>query len=152
MIANRKEEQDIMKKKIVPIIIVIVVVVAAFFVYFNFLKPTSQETGDPQMSALEDVYYYVPGDYFVTNINDSLALCKTSVALALTGKDQSSFLDTNVAVVRNSVIKVLISHTEEELRSSSAIDMLEDEMTASLKSALGIETLQKVYISDFVIQ
>lgn len=149
---NRKEGQDIMKKKIVPIIIVIVVVVVAFFVYVNFFKPESQESEDPQMTTLEDVYYYVPGDYFVTNINESLALCKTSVALALTGEDETEFLDTNVAVVRNSVIKVLIGHTEEELRSSSAIDMLENEMTASLKSALGIETLQKVYISDFVIQ
>ena len=141
-----------MKKKVVPVIIVIVIVIAAFFVYFNFFKNAQAEGQDPQMSALEDVYYYVPGDYFVTNVNDSLVLCKTSVSLALSGKEQTAFLDTNVAVIRNSVIKVLISHTEEELRSPSAIDTLEKEMTESLKSALGLEELQKVYISDFVIQ
>lgn len=141
-------------KKIVPIIIVAVIVVAAFFVYYSFfMKPAEEKTPEAeQQTKLEEMYYYTPGEYFVTNIIDSSALCKTSVALALTGEDQTVFLEKHNAMIRNAVIKVLISHTEDEMRTAQAIDMLESEMTSALKQALGLEGLQTVYISDFVIQ
>lgn len=140
------------KKKVLPIIIVVIAVIAAFCVYYFVLKPVPEEEAGSETVKLEDMYYYVPGEYFVTNIEESSALCKTSVSLALTGKDQTTFLETNNAVIRNAVIKVLISHTEDELRTAGAIDMLEGEMSAELKTALRLEELQTVYISDFVIQ
>lgn len=142
------------KKKIVPIIIVAVVVAAAFFVYYSFfMKPAKETTPEAEQQAkLEEMYYYTPGEYFVTNINGSNALCKTSVALALTGEDQTTFLEKHNAMIRNAVIMVLIGHTEDEMRTAQAIDMLEGEMTSALKEALGLEDLQNVYISDFVIQ
>lgn len=142
-----------MKKKLVPIIIVVVAVIAAFCVYYFVIRPGSEEQPEVEATVtLEDMYYYVPGEYFVTNINDSSMLCKTSVSLALSGDDQTAFLEKNNAVIRNAVIKVLISHTENEMREVQAIDSLESEMTNSLKTALDIEGLEKVYISDFVIQ
>ena len=97
-------------------------------------------------------YYYVPGEYFVTNIVDSTALCKTSTSLALSGKDQTAFLETNVAVIRNEIIKVLRSHNEEDLRAPGAIDQLEQEMTAAIQEELQLTDLVQVFISDFVIQ
>ena len=140
------------KKKIVPIIIVIIAVIAAFCVYYFVFRQTPEEDGATEAAKLEDMYYYTPGEYFVTNIEESSALCKTSVSLAFTGSDQTAFLETNNAVIRNAVIKVLINHTEDELRTPQAINMLEGEMTESLKTALQSEELYTVYISDFVIQ
>lgn len=141
-----------MKKKIVPIIIVVIAVVAAFCVYYFVLKPALEEGAETEAATLEDMYYYIPGEYFVTNINGSDALCKTSVALALTGDDQTTLLEKNNAVIRNVIIKVLISHAEDDMRGAQVIDMLEGEMTSAVKAALDTEELQNVYISDFVIQ
>lgn len=142
-------------KKLLPIIIVVIAVVAAFGVYYFFLRP------DPEAAAatpsryeeLEERTYWVPGEYFVTNITGSSALLKVSTTLALT-QDESEFLDTNVAVVRNAIIRVLISHPEEELRAASALDMLETEMTNSVREATGLteDSLNRVLINDYVIQ
>lgn len=141
-----------MNKKILPIILVLVIVVAAFAVYYFFLRPDPNENATPtQYEELEKTVYYTPGDYFVTNITGSQALTKTSVALALS-EDETSFLETNNAVIRNAIVKVLISHPEEEMRAANSIDMLEAEMADSIRSATGIETLDRVLISDFVIQ
>ncbi len=141
------------KKKLIIFIIVGVLVAGAFFVYFNFLQPKPEETAEEQQkTTLEETYYYIPGDYFVTNIEGSQSLTKTSIALALTGEDQTAFLEKNVAVIRNCVIQVLRNHTEEELREPTSVDTLGTEMTESVKQALALEDLQNVYISDFVIQ
>ncbi len=143
-----------MKKKL-PIIIVVIAVVAAFAVYWFVIKPMNEPPAEdvPQEVKMEDIYYYPPGEYFVTNIKDSLALAKTSTSLALTGEDKTPFLETNNAVIRNAIIKVLISHTEDELRTPEAINMLEKEMAEAVRAALQLEDeLYNVYISDFVIQ
>lgn len=141
-----------MKKKIVPIIIVVIVVTAAFFVYFNFFANKDEADQGATGTNYEEIYYYVPGEYFVTNIVDSTALCKTSTSLALSGKDQTTFLETNVAVIRNEIVKVLRSHNEEDLRTPGAIDQLEQEMTVAIQEELQLTDLVQVFISDFVIQ
>ncbi len=140
-----------MKKKL-PIIIIVIAVIVAFSVYFFVIKP-GNDTEKTQQTQLEEMYYYIPGDYFVTNVKDSPSLCKTSVSLALTGGDKTPFLETSNAIVRNAIVKVLINHTEEELRDPGSIAMLEGEMKSAITSALQLENeLQNVYISDFVIQ
>lgn len=143
-----------MKKKL-PIIIVAVLVAVAFCVYFFVIKPMMEPPADEtaQEVKIEDMYYYPPGEYFVTNVKDSLALAKTSTSLALTGEDKTAFLETNNALIRNAIIKVMISHTEDELRTPEAIDMLEKEMTEAVRAALQLDdALYSVYVSDFVIQ
>ncbi len=143
-----------MNKKKIGIIVVALAVAAVFVVYFFVLKP-QMDAGKEEAAAVEtmpEYYYFVPGDYFVTNVKDSLSLIKLNTALALTGKDQTEFLTTNMAMIRNQIIKVVMGHTEEELRNPEAIGMLESEMTTAVKEALKMEDLQAVIISDYVIQ
>lgn len=144
-------------KKILPIILVVVAAIVAFAVYYFFLRPTD-DTSQPAVLSryeeLENSVPWVPGEYFVTNISGSSALLKVSVSLELTDEKQNEFLDANVAIVRNAIIRVLIAHPEEELRAASAITMLENEMTNSVREATGLteDVLTTVVISDFVIQ
>lgn len=142
-------------KKILPIIIVVIAVLAAFAVYYFFLRPDPDATPatPTRYEELEELVPWVPGEYFVTNINGSGALLKMSISLLLS-EDQSEFLGNHVAIVRNAVIKVLMSHPEEELRAPSSIGMLEAEMTNAVREATGLteEILRNVYISDYVIQ
>lgn len=141
------------KNKMLPILIVLILAVVAFGAYYFFFRKTDEEPTATLSTyqELEETVYYSPGDYFVTNITGSQALAKTSVSLALTA-DESEFLGNNNAVVRNSIVKVLISHPEQEMRAANAIDMLENEMAVAIRSATGLECLSRVYISDFVIQ
>ena len=139
-----------MKKKAIIIILAVAIAVAGYFVYT--MKFKNQEETQAAGTAIEDIYYYSPGDYFVTNIKDSKSLSKISVSLALTGKDQTELLTTNNALVRSVVVNVMRKHTEDELRAVDATTMLAGEMTADLNKALQMEDIVDVCISDFVIQ
>lgn len=143
-------------KMLLILIVVLLVAVLGFGAYYFFLREEPEEPKTQSLyEQLEETVYYTPGDYFVTNITGSQALCKTSVSLALTSEDSANvttFLENNNAVIRNAIIKVLISHPEQEMRAANAIDLLENEMSVAIRGATGVETLQRVFISDFVIQ
>lgn len=139
------------KNKMLPILIVLILVVVAFGAYYFFFRKDEEPKQLTQYEQLEGTRYYSPGDYFVTNIPGSQALCKTSVSLALDA-DEEEFLTNSNPVIRNAIVKVLISHPEQEMRAANAIDLLENEMAVAIRTATGLETLERVYISDFVIQ
>ena len=141
-----------MKKKLIIIILAVAIAVAGYFVYTMKFKNQDPESALTAETSIEDIYYYVPGDYFVTNIKDSKSLSKISVSLALTGKDQTELLTTNNALIRSCIVDVMRSHTDEELRAVDATAMLSEEMAASLNKALQMEDILNVYISDYVIQ
>lgn len=104
-----------------------------------------------ELPALDDRFYFVPSEYFVTNISESQALTKVSVALALTSDKVMETLTANEAAIRNVIVKILRSHTEEELRSDNAIEVLEMEMTEQLKETLQMNEFVQLFISDYVI-
>lgn len=141
-------------KKALPIVIVLIAVVAAFAVYYFFLRPEPSGGEPTRYEELEETVYISPGDYFVTNITGSSALTKTSVMISLLDKDEEEFMNDNNAVVRNAIVRVLISHPEEEMRAATAINMLQTEMTNALREELGLaeNALGGVLITDFVIQ
>lgn len=139
-----------MKKKAIIIILAVAIAVAGYFVYDLKFK----DKGEAAQAgiSIEDIYYYTPGDYFVTNVKDSKSLTKISASLALTGKDQTELLTKNNALIRSCIVDVMRSHTDEELRAVEATAMLSEEMAASLSKALQMEDIVNVYISDYVIQ
>lgn len=139
-----------MNKKVILIILVVVVVAVAFIFLNGELNGTGEE--DAGQTAIADVYYFTPGDYFVTNIKDSNSLSKISVSLALKGKDQTDFLTDNNAVIRACIVDIMRSHTEEELRDPAVTKTISKEITDSANRALEISDIVNVYISDFVIQ
>lgn len=134
-----------MKKKYLALVII---VVAAMFLASCSLFGGKEGDEGPDLKKMT---YYVPGDYFVTNVKDSDMLCKVSVGLAMT-KDQTAFMETNQVLIRDTIVKILRDKTSEQLLAVDAVDVLSQEMSDKLKEVLKIEELYSVYISDFVVQ
>ena len=133
-------------KKII-IIVVAVLVLAGVGVYM-FVLPKPEEP--------EPISKYIPGDYFVTNINGSNKLVKVTVFLEVNKKQDDAtffaFLDEKQYLIRNAVTFTLRSKTEEELKADNAQEMLNAEITKKINDALEIDNVKNVYFSDYVIQ
>lgn len=130
------------------IIILIMVLAAAAAVYFAFLAPGGEQ--EPAKSI------YVPGDYFITNIKDSKALLKTTIVLevdrAADDKEFHKQLKENNHMIRDTIVFILRSKTETELRSAEIRGVLENEIIAAVNQRLGIDNIKAVYFNDYVLQ
>ncbi len=131
-------------KKIL-IIVIVAVILAGAAVYLLFLMPPP---------AAETVYY-VPGDYFVTNIADSTRLLKTTIVLELKTAEADKvkeYLTENNHIIRDIIVFALRSKTEDELRSNEIEKTLRDELVNSLESKMGLDYIETIYFNDYVIQ
>lgn len=131
-------------KKIL-IIVGVVIVVAGAAVYFLFLAPPPQP----------ETMYYVPGDYFVTNIADSTRLLKATIVLEISTTDPTGvneYLTENNHIIRDNIVFTLRSKTEDELRSQGIEDQLRTEIVNNLKSKMGLDYITTIYFNDYVIQ
>lgn len=131
-------------KKIL-IIIIAVVVVAGAAVYFLFLSPP------PEPKTI----YYVPGEYFVTNIADSTRLLKATIVLEISTTDPdgvTEYLTENNHIIRDNIVFTLRSKTEAELRSDGIEESLRSEIVDNLKSNMGLDYIVTIYFNDYVIQ
>lgn len=134
-----------MKKKII-IIAAIVVIAAAAGMYFLVLNPTEKE---PEIS------FYMPGDYFVTNIKDSKRLLQSTIVLELATDDSAeteAYLTENNHILRDVIVFTLREKTEEELRTIGVEDELRKKIVSKLVEEMDIDYIQTVYFDDFVIQ
>ena len=132
-----------MKKAI--IIIILVLAVAGAAVYFLFLTPPPEP----------EIFFYTPGDYFVTNIKDSKALIKVTIVLELSTTDEESareYLTENNHIIRDVIVFTLRSKTEDELRSQGIEDTLRKEIAKNLESKMGLDYIETIYFNDYVIQ
>ena len=131
-------------KKIL-IIIGVVVVVAGAAVYFLFLAPPPEP----------ETMYYVPGDYFVTNIADSTRLLKATIVLEISTTEPdkvTDYLTENNHIIRDIIVFTLRSKTEAELRSNGIEETLRTEIVSNLKSKMGLDYITTIYFNDYVIQ
>lgn len=134
-----------MKKMLIIVIIVLVAGGAAAFLLFGPKPPE-----EPKKS------FYVPGEFFVTNIKDSKSLLKTTIVLEYNStKDaekKASFLEEHNTIIRNEIVFTLREKTEEELRSTDIQDKLRKEIVKKINDKLGIEYIQSIYFNDYVLQ
>ncbi len=131
-------------KKIL-IIVLVVLVVAGVAAYFLLLMPPPEA----------ETVYYVPGDYFVTNIADSTRLLKTTIVLELSTTDPEGvveYLTENNHILRDIVVFTLRSKTEDELRSDGIENTLRDEIVNNVESKMGLDYIETIYFNDYVIQ
>jgi len=129
-----------LKKNSIMILVVVLIVVGAAVWYFT--KPPAE----PQSS------YYVPGEYFITNIKGSRSLLKTTIVLALERDDREEFLTANNHIIRDIIVFTLREKTEEELRSSGIQDQLRKEIVAKLEERLEIDYIATIYFNDYILQ
>ncbi len=130
-------------KKIIIIIAAVVLVgagVASYFLFFANREPEPVRV------------FYVPGDFFVTNIKDSKYLLKSTIVLELNAEEKEEYLTEYNHVIRDIIVFTLREKNEEELRSTGIQDILRKEIVDKIKSEMGIDYVVDVYFNDYVIQ
>jgi len=132
-------------KIIIAVVLLVVVGVAA---YILVLSPKNEaEAGDKKPE-----FTYSPGDYFVSNIEDSSRLLKATIVLSINDQSKIEYMTENNHIIRDIIIQTLREKNEEELRSKGIQDKLREEIVANLKAELDMEYLVTVYFEDFVLQ
>lgn len=129
-------------KKILPIILVVVVVAGAVGAYFMFFR------GEAPI-----VYsYFAPGDFFVTNVNESNHLFKVSIYLVLNTDKLEEELGTKQALIRDTIIFILREMTSEDIENLQRHESLRVEIATAVNERLGIENVVDVLFTDYVMQ
>ncbi len=132
-----------MKKILIIVIVVMILMGVAGYLLF-LMPPPAAET-----------IYYVPGDYFVTNIADSTRLLKTTIVLELSTAEAdkvTEYLTENNHILRDIIVFTLRSKTEDELRSNGIEETLRTELVNNLESKMGLDYIVTIYFNDYVIQ
>lgn len=112
-----------MGKKVIIIIVALLLVAAGVLVYFFVIAPKAKE-------AVE-VYYNTGEPYIANVIGTEDTLFKTNCQLLICREETETLTPKN-AKVRDCVLRVLRSFTEEQLRSPDAQDMLSDAICEKL--------------------
>ena len=131
-----------MKKNVLLIIVGVVVIGLAAGAYFMFFN-------EPPKGL--QAYYYTPGEYFVTNVSDSDMLLKVMVVLG-SDADHTEFFESHVLLIRNEILFQLRSMAEDQFKDSQMETNFSDVMTQKLNTALDVDYITRIYISDLVLQ
>ncbi len=133
-----------MNKKTLILLIVLVVAAVGAGLYFLVFRDSGEEE--------VQLYSFVPGDYFVTNVKDSDRLFKVTVVIMLNTDKLEEKLTEDEHIIRDTIIFELRALTEEDIESEDIQDRIREKITASLNSVLGIDNVVTVYFNDFVMQ
>jgi flagellar basal body-associated protein FliL len=132
-----------MKKILIIAVIVLALGAGAFFLFFN--KPPE---GEPEVV----LYNYAIEDSFIANVSGSQKLVKATIILAVNKKGMDTELTDNIYIIRDTILMILRSLTDEDISSADIMNRLRDEIPAALNKALNIDNIVSVYFSDFVMQ
>ncbi len=135
------------KKMLIIIIAVVVLLAVAAGLYFFVFSKKDEET-EPEIIPS----YYPLEDAFVTNVKDSGKLFKTTVILIADSPDLAELMTENQYLVRDEILFILRSLTEQDIASQTIQERLREQIPARLNEALGIENFYSVMFSDFVMQ
>ena len=134
-----------MNKKVLTIVAVFVLVVVGIIF---FVTSQGKDDAAPVAVYLE----YSPGEYFVTNVNESNRLFKVSLVLMVNDETLMETLETNNSLIRDKIIFILRSLTEDDLRSNDNVINLRQQILDELNKSLGTSGIIEVRFNDFVMQ
>ena len=127
-------------KKIILIILVVVVVGIGGALFFL--------TGDKAPTP----FNHDPGDYFVTDMADSIRLLKIDMVITMADDKKQEFYTENNHRIRNVVIQSIRGKTESYLRTAEAQATLSEAILTALRLEFETEDFLKIYYNEFVIQ
>ena len=131
-------------KKIGIIIVVIVLVVAGGAALYFFVFSGDKEKPEVRVE-------YSPGEFFTTNVYQSQRLLKATIVLVVNAEGLEEMLTKENARIRDTIIFILRSLTEEEIRDEGTQDALRDRIIEALNDRLGIDNFVEVLFNDFVM-
>ncbi len=76
---------------------------------------------------------------------------KTDIFISIPNRNLK-ILQDNVQLVRDRIIRVLRSFTEEDILDENLQDVVRDRIKSDLQNTLNIDTILDVYFTEFVLQ
>jgi len=133
---------------IILLVVVMVIVAAGAAIYFFMFRGQDTEVSQPQ----EEVgIVFHTGEVFVTNLRESELLLKTDIFISVPNRNLS-ILQDNVQLVRDRIIRVLRSFTEEDILQEELQDIVGERIKIDLQNTLNIDKILDVYFTEFVLQ
>jgi len=97
-------------------------------------------------------YNLDPGEYFVTDIQESLGLLKSDLIIQMRDKQEQKVYAEEMHIIRNDIIFILRNKTETQLKTPDIENQLSEEICSSLNQEFDCEDFQRVYFNEFAIQ
>ena len=133
---------------IILLVVVILIVAAGAAIYFFMFRGQDAEESQPQIEA--GIVFHT-GEVFVTNLRNSELLLKTDIFISVPDRNLR-ILQDNVQLVRDRIIRVLRSFTEEDILKEDLQDIVGDRIKSDLQNTLNIDKIIDVYFTEFVVQ
>jgi flagellar basal body-associated protein FliL len=125
----------------------ILIIVIGVIAVSTLLLSCGKKEGEPEVT----LYNYAIKDAFIANVNNSEKLVKVSIVLVV-NKDITADLEENIYIIRDTILIMLRSLTDEDISSPDIMEKLRSEIPAALNEALEIDNVVSVYFTDFVMQ
>lgn len=137
------------KTMIIIILIAVILILAASAALYFFVFANQGNEGEQTQEQAGVVFH--TGEVFVTNLKDSDLLLKTDIFISVPDKDLR-ILQDNVQLVRDRIIRVLRSFSEEDIVREDLQDLVSDRLKNDLQNTLRIDKIINVYFTEFVVQ
>jgi len=139
-----------MSKIVIIIVLVVILFVLAAGAVFYFFVWGGQDTEEKQPQVEVGIVFHT-GEVFVTNLKNSDLLLKTNIFISVPNQNLR-LLQENVQLVRDRIIRVLRSFTEEDILNENLQDLVRDRIKNDLQNTLNIDKILDVYFTEFVLQ
>lgn len=97
------------------------------------------------------IYTYTP-EFFLSNVKDSKRYVKAEIVIELTREKDVTTLEERTYVLKDAVLGILRSKTQEELSAPEAQTVLAAEITQAIETELEIKSVHKIYFSSLIMQ
>ena len=117
-------------------------------------KPAPEPAKETEGGGEGDVGNIVALPPFIVNLNDDeqVSYLKCTLAVELAGKDWQPILEKRAAPVRHAVILYLSSLALADIRGTKNKEKVLAELTNRISEILGKNAVNRIYLSEFVIQ
>ncbi|WP_099187216.1 flagellar basal body-associated FliL family protein [Tepidibacter mesophilus] len=113
-----------------------------YLVYFKDSNKSNQDL---------KTFNYDAGE-FSTNMGDSNHYFKGKIVIESTDEDDIKIMTEKNIIIRDTILKVIISQDPEKMTSNEGLDKLEKELISNLSGNLDLKSIKNVYFTDYIVQ
>ncbi|WFD11685.1 flagellar basal body-associated FliL family protein [Tepidibacter hydrothermalis] len=89
---------------------------------------------------------------FSTNMGDSAHYFKGKIVIESTDEKEIEIMTEKNVIIRDTILKVIISQDPEKMTSNEGLDKLERELISNLSMKLDFKSIKNVYFTDYIVQ
>lgn len=150
--ATQKPGLDL-KIIIIGLFIFIAAIGASFFIMKGLMAPMMPQSQAEKEEGAVEIGVLVPIGEFMTNINDvgGTRYLKVEVTIETADSESQEKINTYMPVIRDSIQSILGTKTVADLAPGNH-DALKQEMKEDINAKIGIDTVNNVYFTSFIMQ